>query len=97
MLEATAAAWHGSPALAARTGTLSYARVAEATEAAAAGLIELGLRRGDRVAVCLPKRTEIEVALYGAMRAGSVAVPVNFLRTARTVGAGSGSCGRRPS
>ena len=85
MLEATAAAWHGSPALADRTGTLWYARVAEATEAAAAGLIELGLRRGDRVAVWLPRRTEKAVALYGAMRAGSVAVPVNFLLKAPQV------------
>ena len=70
MLEATAAARPDSPALTDRAGTLTYARLAAAVAATAAGLTERGLRRGDRVAVWLPKRSEKAIALYGAMRAG---------------------------
>lgn len=79
MLEATAAARPDAPALTDRAGTFTYAQVTEAVVATAAGLIEHGLRRGDRVAVWLPKRSEKAIALYGAMRAGGVAVPINTL------------------
>ena len=85
MLEATAAARPDAPALTDRAGTFTYAQVTEAVEATAAGLIEHGLRRGDRVAVWLPKRSEKAIALYGAMRAGGVAVPVNALLKAPQV------------
>ena len=85
MLEATAAARPDAPALTDRAGTFTYAQITEAVEATAAGLIEHGLRRGDRVAVWLPKRSEKAIALYGAMRAGGVAVPVNALLKAPQV------------
>ena len=85
MLEATAAARPDAPALTDRAGTSTYAQITEAVEATAAGLIEHGLRRGDRVAVWLPKRSEKAVALYGGMRAGGVAVPINALLKAPQV------------
>jgi acyl-CoA ligase (AMP-forming) (exosortase A-associated) len=85
MLEATAAARPDAPALKDRAGTFTYAQITKAVEATAAGLIEHGLRRGDRVAVWLPKRSEKAIALYGAMRAGGVAVPVNALLKAPQV------------
>ncbi|MBP7611477.1 MAG: AMP-binding protein, partial [Steroidobacteraceae bacterium] len=68
MLEATATRRPDAPALTDRAGTLSYGQLTQAVEATAAGLIEHGLRRGDRVAVWLPKRSEKAIALYGAMR-----------------------------
>ena len=85
MLEAIAASRPDSPALTDRAGTLTYARLATAVAATAAGFTERGLRRGDRVAVWLPKRSEKAIALYGAMRAGGVAVPVNALLKAPQV------------
>ena len=85
MLEATAASHPDNPALTDRAGTLTYARLATAVAATAAGFIERGLRRGDRVAVWLPKRSEKAIALYGAMRSGGVAVPVNALLKAPQV------------
>lgn len=79
MLEATAGIRSDAPALTDRTGTLTYSQFARAVEVAASGLINLGLGRGDRVAVWLPKRREKAIVLYGTMRAGGVAVPVNAL------------------
>ena len=85
MLAATAAVQPDALALTDRTGTFTYAQLAGAVESAAAGFIGLGVGRGDRVAVCLPKRLENVVALYGAMQAGGVAVPVNGLLKAPQV------------
>jgi len=45
--------------------------------------VELGLVKGDRVAIMLPNLLQFPVALYGILRAGLVAVDVNPLYTAR--------------
>ena len=44
---------------------------------------ELGLVKGDRVAIMLPNLLQFPVALYGVLRAGLVAVDVNPLYTPR--------------
>ena len=85
MLEATAAARPDAPALTDSAGTFTYAQVAGAVQAVAAGLIEHGLRRGERVAFWLPNRAEKVVALFGTMRAGGIAVPANALLKAPQV------------
>jgi len=77
MLESTATARPGAPALTDRNGTLTYEQLVGDVQAAASGLIGLGLTRGDRVAVWLPKRREKVIGMYAAMRAGGIAVPVN--------------------
>ncbi len=86
MLESTAAARPGAPALTDRSGTLTYEQLVAAVQAAASGLIGLGLEKGDRVAIWLPKRREKVIAIYAAMRAGGIAVPANSALKAPQVG-----------
>lgn len=72
-----AAACPSLPALIHREDALTYGALATQVEAFARGLLALGLRRHERVAVFLPKQFETVVAMFGAARAGCVFVPVN--------------------
>jgi amino acid adenylation domain-containing protein len=81
-LLATARRLPEKTALVDKNQRLSYGALADAVERFAAGLAARGVRRGDRVAVFLPNVAEAAVAMYGALRAGAVFMPVNPLTRA---------------
>jgi amino acid adenylation domain-containing protein len=56
---------------------VSAAELDERASHVAAALAELGVERGDRVAVVLPNGFDSAVAIYGALRAGAAFSPVN--------------------
>jgi acyl-CoA ligase (AMP-forming) (exosortase A-associated) len=66
-----------APALTYKGDTISYAELAARAMRFAAGLQELGLDRGDRVAIALDKRIETVVSVVGTSAAGGAFVPVN--------------------
>nr|MCU0649936.1 AMP-binding protein [Gemmatimonadaceae bacterium] len=57
--------------------TLTYAQAEQQAAALAAALHDLGIGRGDRVAVLLPNCAEWVVTLLGVARLGAVVVPVS--------------------
>ncbi len=60
-------------------GRLSYAALDRDANRFANALVRLGIRPGDRVALHLPNCPQFVIGLYGALRAGAVAVAVNPL------------------
>ena len=64
-------------ALHAGSGQTSYAELFAAVRGVANGLRALGVTRGDRVAIFLPKCVEVVASMFGSSAAGAVFVPVN--------------------
>ena len=74
---------------------LSYAELATLVSQAAAGLVDLGVERGERVAVYLPKQREAVAGMFAASAAGAVFVPVNPVLKPAQVGHILRDCGAR--
>lgn len=75
-----------APALSYGAATLGYGELDAAVRGFAGGLMQLGLARGERVAIYLEKRFETVVASFGAPAAGAVFVPLNPLLKPEQVG-----------
>ena len=84
VFESSVTAWSDRPAFHNLGHTLSFAEIDQLSQQFAAYLQnDLGLERGDRVAIMMPNLLQYPVALFGCLRAGMVVVNVNPLYTAR--------------
>jgi acyl-CoA synthetase (AMP-forming)/AMP-acid ligase II len=63
---------------AASWGSLTYRELAERARAQAAGLDELGVAQGDRVAIVSQNSARLLSSFYGVSASGRILVPVNF-------------------
>ncbi|QQQ78732.1 AMP-binding protein [Saccharothrix sp. 6-C] len=59
-----------------RSETLDFKELAGVADRFAGGLLELGVRRGDFVAVQLPNRWEMVALMFACMRVGAVICPI---------------------
>ncbi len=62
---------------------LTYRQTAERVEHLSAALQDLGLGKGDRVALLLPNCPAYVIAFYGILKTGAVVVPLNPLSSER--------------
>jgi amino acid adenylation domain-containing protein len=76
-LRRIAATAPGREAIVAGDRRLTYAELDVAASALAARLHELGVERGDRVALVLPNGAGAAIAVYGVLRAGAAFTPLN--------------------
>lgn len=82
LLEQALQRFAGKPAFYGAQGVLSYAEIDRQSAALAAWLQhEVGVQRGDRIAVMLPNLPAFPVVLLGVLRAGCVQVSANPLYT----------------
>jgi long-chain acyl-CoA synthetase len=58
---------------------ISYRNLDVLANRFAHGLVRLGVRKGDRVAIMLPNVPQMVIAYYGTLRTGAIAVPTNPL------------------
>lgn len=65
--------------------TLSFKEMDELTDRLAAGLHELGVKKGDRVGIFIPNTPQFVIAYFSVLKLGAVVVATNPLYTAREV------------
>ena len=78
MLEEKARQYGEKAAIVSGDYKLSYAGLDEASSKFANALINLGVRKGDRVAMLLSNRPEFVVIYFGVVKTGGVAVPLDI-------------------
>lgn len=75
--------------------SLSYSQLQRKVEAFAASLQNLGMRKGDRLAIYLPNCPQFVIAYLASIRIGAIAVPFNPLYSAREAEEQFRDCGAK--
>ena len=81
LLRDASAKFGTKPALIFHGVEIGFAELEERVDRTAAALARLGVAKGDRVAILAGNIPEFVYALYGTMRAGAVACPLNVMLT----------------
>jgi long-chain acyl-CoA synthetase len=69
--------WPDRAAILFKGSAITYRRLENDSSAFSAALVAMGVRRGDRVALCLPNCPQFLVAEFGAWKAGAIVAPFN--------------------
>jgi long-chain acyl-CoA synthetase len=78
-LTETATKYPDHPAYHFQGKTLSFQDIERASNQLANGLIQLGVKKGDRVAFMLPNIPQAPLALFGILKTGAIVTPINPL------------------
>ena len=82
-LEEAATRWSDRPALLFKGSTITYGELNADSDAFASALTTIGVKAGDRVAICLPNCPQFMVAEFGAWKIGAITCPFNPTYTER--------------
>jgi long-chain acyl-CoA synthetase len=82
LLDATAAEFPDKPACHYLGREISYSDMKRLSDSLAAGLAELGVRKGDKVATILPNCPQFMISDFGIMKAGAAHVPCSVMHKA---------------
>jgi len=82
-LRESAGRWPDRPALLFKGSTIAYRQLEQESNALSAALREMGVKRGDRVGICLPNCPQFLIAEFAAWKAGAIACPFNPTYTER--------------
>ena len=74
-----------APVFGEQHSTMTYRELNLLVDRFAAGLQQLGLQQGERVAVYMPNCPQFVIAYFGILRAGGIVVPSNPLYVAREI------------
>ena len=78
--------WPDQPFLFFKGATITYRQLEEESNSLAAALVAIGVRPGDRVALCLPNCPQFMIAEYAAWKAGAIVCPFNPTYSDREMG-----------
>jgi long-chain acyl-CoA synthetase len=82
-LRESAGRWPDRAALLFKGATITYRKLEQESDALAAALLEMGVRGGDRVGICLPNCPQFLVAEFATWKVGAIACPFNPTYTER--------------
>lgn len=85
LLEQTARKYPESPCTIFKGAKISFREMNELTDRLAAGLVEMGVKKGDRVGIFMPNTPQFVIAYFGALKAGGVVVATNPLYSSREI------------
>jgi long-chain acyl-CoA synthetase len=85
LLEQAAQKYPESPCTIFKGGKITYKEMEELTNRLAAGLIELGIKKGDRVGIFMPNTPQFVLAYFAILKVGGVVVATNPLYSAREI------------
>ncbi|HUQ98739.1 MAG TPA: AMP-binding protein, partial [Gemmatimonadaceae bacterium] len=76
-LRESATRWPSRAALLFKGATLTYRELEDASNALGSAFAAMGIRAGDRVAICLPNCPQFMIAEFAAWKIGAIAAPFN--------------------
>jgi long-chain acyl-CoA synthetase len=84
-LEENAKKYPDAPCTIFKGAKLSYREMNEVTDRLAAALVEIGVKKGDRIGIFMPNTPQFVMAYFAVLKAGGVVVATNPLYTPREI------------
>ncbi|OGO14370.1 MAG: hypothetical protein A2Y53_04645 [Chloroflexi bacterium RBG_16_47_49] len=85
LLEESARKYPDSPCTIFKGAKITYREMNELTDQLAAGIAELGIKKGDRVGIFMPNTPQFVLTFFAILKAGGVVVSINPLYSAREI------------